>query len=154
MLRENGEWVGPPVLELELRLGEKKLVLDGRKRLKEYAVRGLRTAVPRITVRSHLEAIKTLIHHKHSVRAAEHAVRYAPQFVQFSSSSLGVLMDMHHTKLQPYIKALKNPGERHKLPRRAMKVVIRARSLYQRAIEGEPIEISDIEKVLGEFLDE
>lgn len=154
MLPPSGQWVGPPILVLILRLGAKELILDGRKRLSEHARRGLRTKVPRLEVKSHKEAIVALIHAKHHNRAALHAMTYAPEFVQHSTRSLSLLLDMGNAKVLPYVRALKSPAERHKLPRRAMKVVIRARSLYQRAIEGDKIEIEDIEKVLGEFIEE
>jgi len=152
MLPENGEWVGPPVLILQLRAGKQEII-DGRRRLDEHSARGLKTHVPTLIINSHFKAIKHLIHNNHHERAAIHAATYAPELVQRSSSSLAILLDMSHAKVLPYIRALKSPAERHKLPRRAMTVVMRARALYKRSVEGERIEIEDIEKVLGEFIE-
>ena len=152
MLPENGEWVGPPVLILRIRLGKDETI-DGRRRLDEHSKRGLKTHVPMVLVLSHMMAIKHLIHNKHHDRAALHAATYAPELALRSSNTLSVLLDISRAKLLPYIKALRSPSERHKLPRRAMTVVIRARALYKRSVEGERIEIEDIEKVLGEFLE-
>lgn len=82
-----------------------------------------------------------------------HALEYAPEFVQKSTASLSLALDVGRNKLQPYVRALRSPSERHKLPRRAMGVVTRARSLYKRMLEGDSeISIVDIEEVLGEFI--
>jgi len=155
MLPENGEWVGPPVLYLNKRLGSAALLLDGSRRLKEHKSRGLKTNVPTLTVHSDMAAIKALIHNGHGDRAALHAMKYAPEFAHTFSSGLSSALDINSAKLQPYIKALKDPAQRHKLPRRAMSVVVRGNAMYQRAIEGEPLEfIPSIEYILGEFLDD
>lgn len=79
---------------------------------------------------------------------------YAPELIGKSSSLLSALLHIERNKLQPYIRALKSPSERHKLPRRAIKVVDAVRKLRKRMIEGDKIDIVDVEKALGEFLDE
>lgn len=153
LLPEDGTWVGPPLMQLKtINTGE--MVLDGRRRLAEYHSRGLRTDIPVFYVRSHAMAIKHLILNGHPDRAALHAITFAPQFVQHSSSSLNAVLDLSHNKLQPYIRALKDPKERHKLPRRAMGVVVKARALHKKMVEGDTnISINDIENILGEFLE-
>lgn len=153
LLPEDGSWVGPPLMRLKtINTGE--VVLDGRRRLKEYHYRGLKTDIPVFYARSHAVAIKHLILNGHPDRAALHAVTFAPQLAQRSSSSLNSLLDLGHNKLQPYIRALKDPKERHKLPRRAMSVVVKARALHKRMVEGDTnISINDVEDILGEFLE-
>lgn len=154
MLPEDGQWVGPPVLTLKMVLYP-EMVLDGRKRLAEHKLRGLKTDIPHLIVRSHYTAIKQLILTGHHNRAAIHAATYAPEFAIKSSAALSSMLDISRNKLQPYIRALKDPTERHKLPRRAMHVVNRARLLYKRHLEGDTdISINDLEEVLGEFLND
>lgn len=154
MIPEDGTWVGPPLLKLTLRQ-KPEMVLDGRKRLREHASRGLKTYIPILQVKSHALAIKYLILNGHHDRAALHAMTYAPEFVQKSTSSLSILLDLGRNKLQPYLRALKDPTERHKLPRRAMGVVVKARALHKRMLEGDTnISITDVEEVLGEFIND
>lgn len=153
ILPENGVWVGPPALYLKI-TNKEPILLDGNKRLNEVKKRGIKTTVPIYTARSHLEVIKHLIHNGHQERAANHAIRYAPELVQLSTGSLSILLEVGKNKLQPYVRALKSPSERHKLPRRAILVVRKLRSIHKNMIEGNPITIEDVEKALGEFIKE
>lgn len=152
MLSESGEWVGPPALYLLLLQKSGRVLLDGRKRISEHKERGFQTTIPAQVVNSHLDVIKTLILNGHHERAAEYAVGEAPQFAINSSGELSKLMGVARNRFQPFIRALKLPSERHKLPRRALGVVQRGRVLYERAQAGDGITITDIENMLGEFI--
>lgn len=152
-LPSNGPWVGPPVLHLKT-LSLPLLTLDGNKRLKEYKIRGLSFTVPELVVTSHLEAIKHLMLNGHADRAAAHAMVYAPEYANRSIKLLNQFRDMGEAKLRAYNRALKSPSERHKLPRRGMRVVSKLRVIYRKYLEGETPSLSDIEKALGEFLDD
>lgn len=153
LLPQDGQWVGPPVLKLKMIL-YKDMILDGRKRFNEHRARGLKTEIPYLVVNSHYMAIKQLILNGHSERAAMHALTYAPEFAINSTRALSSMLDISTNKLQPYIKNLKDPTERHKLPRRAIKVVDRLRQLYKRKLEGDnDISLTDLENALGEFLE-
>lgn len=151
-LNADGKWTGPPLLILQLRLTVEPKILDGNKRLKEYKARGLTYSIPTQRITSHVEAIRYLIINGHSDRAAMHAIKYYPQLVQYSSNSLSAILDLHRNKIQPYIKALKDPSQRHKQPKRAMWVVKKILRLRKGAQEGKPITLADLDEALGEFL--
>ncbi len=142
------------MLYLCLRQGGKATLLDGSKRKAEHTRRGLKTSIPTTTAHSHLEVLKVLIHNGHHARAATHAATYAPEYTHKVSTSLTQVMGMSREKLKPYLHALRSPSERHKLPRRAIKVVTRARKLYEHAMLGKQISIDDLGEVLGPFLED
>lgn len=129
-------------------------MLDGVKRQLEHSTRGFKTPIPSQTVHSHLEAIKALIHNGHPDRAAEIAIREAPHLLTMVSSDLERLLDISHSRLTLFKKALLSPAERHKLPRRAMGVVKRVRMLHSEMLEGKTLHIEDLEQALGEFLND
>lgn len=144
----SGQWVGPPVLVLQTSLGT--TVLDGRKRKREAELRKLPMVT--VTVYNHFDAIKTLILNGHPDRAAQHAIKYAPQYATRATGDLARLFGVAQQKLAPYAAALRSPAERHKLPRRAMSVVHKLRRLHSRAKEDERITVDDIADALGEFI--
>lgn len=158
LLAPDGQWSGPPMLRLMLAGKtsislENSIVLDGRKRLAEYQRRGLKTDIPVFLARSHPAAIKQLILNGHGERAALHAIAHYPELASTSTAFLDRILGVGRGKLQPFIRALKDPSERHKRPRRAMSVVKSARRLHKKMLEGEDISIVDLEKVLGDFLE-
>lgn len=152
LLAPDGQWVGPPLLKLRLAGGSEQ-ILDGRKRFEEYRARGLRTDIPVFLAISHPMAIKQLILNGHHERAALHALAHYPVLVSRSSAFLDRVLGVGSGKLQPFIRALKDPSERHKRPRRAMSVVKNALRMHRRWQEGEDITIVDLEKALGDFLE-
>lgn len=155
ILPPGGSWVGPPVIFLKLTSNSNRLeMFDGRRRLAEIKKRGLKTRVPEIVVTSHLALVRALIHNGHAERAAEYALIKAPHLTSMSSKGLGTVLELSRERLKAYLLAVKAPSERHKLPRRAMGVVKRGRALYKKVVEGESLELRDLEHVLGPFLDE
>ncbi len=132
------------------------MVLDGRKRMAEYESRGLSAQypLPRLVVRSHLDALKHLLHAGHHDRAADHALRYAPEFVDKSTDYLTSAFEMTRHKLIPYIQALQ-PEERHKLPRRAMSVVKKVKQLENvLRTEGRKATADELLSCIEEFVRE
>ncbi len=149
---DSGDWVGPPVLVLKLLTEPGERILDGRKRLEEHARRRLRYEPPRLVVKSHLMALKMLVQNGHQDRAAEHALVHAPEFADKTTAYLIHAFDTTHQKLIPYLQALQ-PENQHKLPRRAMAVVKRAKLLENEMREtGRKATLADITNVLGEFI--
>lgn len=151
ILPPSGEWVGPPVLFLKLGFRD-PILLDGKKRLGEIRSRGLRTQAPSLTVTNHLEAIKHLIMAGEHLKAAEHIARYYPDLKERGAAGMAKLMGLHHQKLIPLMRALREPSERHKLPRRAIGVVKRLRELRELVAAGEPVTLKHLDLVLGEFI--
>jgi hypothetical protein len=148
----SGDWVGPPVLILQL-LGRQPVTLDGRKRLAEHERRGLKTPIPRLIVRNHLEAIKHLVLASHHQRAAAHIATYAPEYAANTAAAWKKLTGLHHNKFQPLLRELKSPDKRH-IRRRSMQVVRNLRTLLLRANEGETITARHLAEALGKFLDD
>lgn len=152
ILGPTGEWVGPPVLVLKLLILPGEMILDGRRRLAEHKERGLSYEPPRYVARSHMEALKLLIHAGHHQRAADHALVYAPEFVEKTTSYLEHAFELSRHKLIPFVQALQ-PDQRHKLPRRAMQVVNRVKKLEDKLrTEGRKATIDEVAACLGEFL--
>lgn len=146
----DGQWVGPPVLMLQL-LGRPPLLLDGGKRLQEIRERGLATVPPILTVTSHAEAIKHLTLNQEYFKVAEHVTTYYPELKSRSVDGFAKITGLHKNRFQPVIRALRAPEERHKLPRRAIAVVKRLKQLRDQFEAGKPITLDLIDEVLGEF---
>ena len=156
LLGERGQWVGPPVLVLALRLQREEMILDGRKRAKEHEARGLARdyAIPRLVIHSHLEAVQQLILAGHHDRAAFHCLEHAPHLRNQSVHALAQIMRVSRQRLIPFREAVKNPSERHKAPRRTLRVLQRAKKIRQMHIEGAPLTLADLDWVLDGFLDD
>ena len=155
ILPASGEWVGPPVLSLRL-LADKNLkpILDGRRRLAEHQERKLTYQPPLYEATSHIEAVKLLIHAGHHERAAEHMVKYAPEYIDKTTLYLQGVLDMTHHKLIPFMQALQ-PENRHTVPRRAMVVVQAVKRLENLCkTEGRKPTLQELAACLGKFTDE
>ena len=154
IIPSSGDWVGPPVLVLKLLTLPSELILDGRKRLAEHKERGLSYTPPRYVAKSHLEAMKILVHNGHQQRAADHALTYAPEFIDKTSAFLQMAFDVSQQKLIPFMKAL-HPENRHKIPRQAIKVVTRLKKLEDKIrTEGRKATADELLDCLGEFIRE
>lgn len=155
MLGENGQWIGPPVLILRLRLGARgELVLDGRKRLAEHRARALTYEPPTYVATSHAIAVRELIRAQHYDRAAEHVLNEAPHLKDQSASALARAIGVTKERLIPYQRALKDPHERHKRPRRTVKVLQRVLKLRELALSGSAVTLADLEWAAEGFIED
>lgn len=152
ILDARGQWVGPPVLILQLSHGA-PTVLDGRRRRKEHAARGLRTPVPELVVTSHLQAVAQLVAAGHNDRAITHAFEHAPHLAQTTAHHLERITGVATTKWGVFLGAMRNGGPLHKRrARTAMGVVRRGLELREAIRDGHQPTLADIEFVLGDFL--
>lgn len=152
VLLKNDSWVGPPVLILLVR--GRREVIDGRARLAEHTSRRLKCIVPEQIAGSYIAAIGALIHNGHHDRAARMAEVHAPELLRMAQSAIARIFDLSHQRITAFKRASLAPSERHKLPRRALSVVLRVRSIRERMLEGESITINDLDDALGSFLED
>lgn len=151
MLGKNGEWLGPPAVYTLI--NGQRIMIDGRQRFAETKARRLSTAVW-VTVDSHFEAVRHLILNGHPDRAVAYAREHAPVLLHRSVSDAAALVRLPRQKMATFTRALLSPAERHKLPRRAMHVVHRLRTVLKKAEEGQPITLWDLQRALGEFVND
>lgn len=150
ILPPSGEWVGPPALFLKLH-GKEPVLIDGSRRLAEIRARNLKTIVPMLNATSHLEVIKHLTLANEYAKAAFHINRYYPELKERGAAGIAGLLGLKQQRLIPVVSALREPSERHKLPRRAIGVVKRLKRLKERLANGERFHLSMVDEVLGEF---